>query len=45
MACAAAVKMYRPCNPEASPFHRLVRDHFDAFERVYEERFQLKYGY
>jgi len=43
--CAPAAKMYRPRNPEASPFFRLVRDHFDAFERVYNERFQPKYGY
>ncbi len=37
--------MYRPRNPEASPFFRLVREHFDEFERVYAERFQPKYGY
>jgi len=43
--CAPAAKMYRPRNPEASPFFALVRDHFDAFERVYDERFQPKYGY
>ena len=43
--CAAAAKMYRPRNPEASPFFRLVREHFDAFERQYGERFQPKYGY
>ena len=43
--CAPAVKLYRPRNPKASPFFKLVRDHFDKFERVYEERFQRKYGY
>ena len=37
--------MYRPRNPEASPFFTLVRDHFDEFERVCEERFQPNYGY
>lgn len=37
--------MHRPRNLEASPFYRLVRDHFDEFERVYAERFQPKYGY
>ena len=42
---APAVKMYRPRNPEASPFFTLVRDHFDEFERVCEERFQPNYGY
>lgn len=43
--CAPAAKLYRPRNPEASPFYKLVRDHFDEFERVYDERFQPKYGY
>ena len=36
---------YRPRNPEASPFFKVVRDYFDEFERVYPERFQDKYGY
>jgi hypothetical protein len=43
--CAPAAKLVRPRNPEASPFYKLVRDHFDEFERVYDERFQPKYGY
>ena len=43
--CAPAAKLYRPRNPEASPFYKLVRDHFDEFERVYDERFQPNYGY
>ncbi len=37
--------MYLPRNPQASPFFRLVRDHFDEFERVYAERFQPKQDY
>jgi hypothetical protein len=37
--------MYWPRKPEASPFFRVVRDYFDEFERVYDERFQPKYGY
>jgi hypothetical protein len=37
--------MYRPRDPEASPFFALVRDHFDAFERIYPERFQPQYGF
>jgi len=37
--------MYRPRNPEASPFYRLVRDHFDAFEGGYAECFAPRYGY
>ena len=43
--CALAAKIYWPRKPEASPFFRLVRDHFDEFVRVYDERFQPKYGY
>ena len=46
MACVLlAVKMYRPRNPEASPFFQLVREQFDEFERVYDDRFQPKYGF
>jgi len=37
--------VYRPRNPEASPFFKLVRDYFDEFERVYAERFQPQYGF
>ena len=36
---------YRPRNPEASSFFKVVRDHFDEFESVYPERYQDKYGY
>jgi len=43
--CAPVAKMCRPRDPVASPFFRLVRDHFDEFECVYDERFQPKYGY
>jgi hypothetical protein len=38
-------KFYRPCDHEASPFFKIVRDRFDEFERVYPERFQQRYGY
>jgi len=36
---------YRPRDHEASPFFKIVRDHFDEFERVYPERFQQRYGF
>lgn len=36
---------YRPRDPEASPLFRVVREHFDDFERVYPERYQKAYGY
>jgi hypothetical protein len=38
-------KFYRPRDHETSPFFKVVRDHFDEFERVYPEKFQTKYGY
>jgi hypothetical protein len=30
---------------EASPFFKVVREHFAEFERVYAERYQERYGY
>jgi hypothetical protein len=46
-------QFYRPRDPWKSltrenhetPFFKVVRDHFDEFERVYPERYQAKYGY
>lgn len=38
-------KSYRPRDHEASPFFKVVRDHFDEFERVYPEKYQERYGY
>ena len=37
--------VYLPRNPKASPLYGLVEDHFDDFERVYEERFAEKHGF
>jgi len=36
---------YRPRRPWESPFYRLIKEHYDEFERVYPERFQHKYGF
>jgi hypothetical protein len=38
-------KFYRPRDHEASPFFKIVREHFDEFERVYPQRYQNRYGY
>ena len=38
-------KFYRPRDHEASPFFKIVRDHFDEFERVYPQQFQVRYGF
>jgi len=37
--------LYRPRDPQASDLWRLVDRHFETFSRVYDERFQRKYGY
>jgi len=37
--------MYRSRNPEASPFYRVVRDHFADFEGVCGGRFAPRCGY
>ena len=36
---------YKPRNPEASPFFRIVRERFDDFEKIYPERYEKKYGF
>lgn len=37
--------VYRPRNPHASAYYQCVEDHFEAFERGYEERFEKQYGF
>ncbi len=37
--------LYRPRNPRASGLWQLFDRHFDAFRRVYDERFAEKYGF
>jgi hypothetical protein len=37
--------VYLPRNPKASPLYGLVEDHFDEFERVYDDRFADKHGF
>jgi hypothetical protein len=36
---------YRPRNPSASPFFRIVQQYFGDFERVYPEKYEKKYGF
>lgn len=42
-ACAA-LGVYKPRRPQASPLFRLVSDHFRAFQHAYDERFAPTYG-
>ena len=43
--CVHPLPLYRPRDPQASPLWRLMDRHFETFRRVYDERFQAKYGY
>lgn len=42
---SSSSKFYRPRDHEASPFFKVVREHFDEFEKVYPEKYQERYGY
>lgn len=44
-ACLSPLPLYRPRDPQASDLWRLVDQHFESFQRVYDERFGAKYGY
>jgi len=37
--------VYRPRNAQASPLYRLVEDHFDELERVWDERYEKLHGF
>ena len=43
--CAKPPVLYRPRDPQASDLWRLIDQHFDSFQQVYDERYQAKYGY
>ncbi len=38
-------KVYHPREHDSSPFFKVITSHFEAFERLYPERFQGKYGF
>ena len=37
--------VYRPRNAQESPLYRLVEDHFDELQRVWDERYEREYGF
>jgi hypothetical protein len=37
--------LYRPRRPQNSSYYHCIEDHFETFERVYEERFERAYGF
>jgi len=43
--CPKLSPLYQPRDPKASDLWRLIDEHFDSFQQVYDERFQAKYGY
>ena len=43
--CLQPRPLYRPRDHTASPLWQLLNQHFDEFERVYDERFADKYGF
>ena len=38
--CVEARPLYRPRDPQASDLWRLLDEHFDSFQQVYDERYQ-----
>ena len=37
--------VYHPRRPQNSPYYQCVEDHFEAFEGIYEDRFEQRYGF
>jgi len=37
--------VYRPRKPKDSQYYHCVEDHFEEFERIYDDRFPKKYGF
>src|SRR3989304_8356456 len=43
---AEALKgVYRPRNPQATPFYHLVEDHGERLKNVYPDRYEHQFGY
>ncbi len=40
-----AASVYRQRESQNSPYYRCVEDRFEAFEGVYEDRFERRYGF
>ena len=43
-AAAAALGVYKPQRPQASPLFRLVSDHVQRLQTVYDDRFAHEHG-
>jgi hypothetical protein len=42
---AKQLGIYRPRYPQKTPFYQCIADHFEEFERVYDERYERQYGF
>ncbi len=42
---ARCARIYRPRRPRESPLYQLLDRYYDQFERVYDERYQKRYGF
>ena len=38
-------KEYRCRRPKYSPYYQCIEDNYETFERVYEQKYEIKYGY
>jgi len=38
------IKLYRTRNPQYSPYYQCIEDNYETFERVYEKKYEAKYG-
>ena len=45
VACVEPLTLYRPRDPQASDLWRLLDQHFETFQQVYDERFAAQYGF
>jgi hypothetical protein len=43
--CVQPLGLYRPRDPQASDLWRVIDQHFETFQQVYDERFAAKYGF
>ena len=43
--CVKPLALYRRRDPHASDLWRLMDEHFETFQHLYDDRFQAKYGY
>lgn len=43
VACVESLTLYRPRDPQASHLWRLLDQHFETFQQLYDDRFAAKW--